>query len=78
MTNSTEVYNAVMRTLHIDLREAVDHLPDAAVLVLDDITWEEYEAISQDFEDSPRVRITYDQGRLEIVTNSTAHENSRL
>ena len=61
----------------MDLRNAVDHLPDAAVLVLDGVTWEEYEAILQDFEDSPRVRITYDQGRLEFVTTSFAHEKRK-
>jgi hypothetical protein len=66
-------HNADMRT-QADIRDAVNHLPEAAVLVLDDISWEEYEEITQDFEERSSIRITYDQGRLEIVTTSRLHE----
>jgi len=69
-------YNAAMRT-HTDFREAVDHLPEAAVLVLDGITWEEYEQVLEDLDEHPGVRVTYDQGRLEIVTTSAAHEKRK-
>jgi Uma2 family endonuclease len=62
-----------MPTLTADVRCAVDHLPPAAVLTLDGITWEEYEQISEDLEDRPSIRVTYDQGTLDIVTNSHAH-----
>jgi Uma2 family endonuclease len=60
---------------HTDFREAVDHLPEAAVLVLDGISWDDYELLLEDFEDRPSVRVTYNQGRLEIVTTSSEHED---
>jgi Uma2 family endonuclease len=66
-------YNAAMG-IYTDLREAVDHLPDAAVLVLDGITWDDYEQALSDLEDRPGVQVTYKQGRLEIVTTSSEHE----
>jgi Uma2 family endonuclease len=66
-------HNAGMRT-QVDMRDAVDHLPEAAVLVLDDITWEEYEQISEQLQERPNIRLTFDQGRLEIVTTSRVHE----
>jgi Uma2 family endonuclease len=66
-------YNAAMGT-HTDFREAVDHLPEAAVLILDGISWDDYEQLLEDFQDRPGVRITYNQGRLEIVTTSSEHE----
>lgn len=66
-----------MRALKTDIRQAVEHLPPAAVLVLDGVTWEEYEEILDLFEDPPGIRITYDSGRLEIVTTSGAHEKPK-
>jgi len=60
--------------VHHDLREAVDHLPEAAVLMLDGVSWEEYEQLLDDLEDRRGVRVTYDCGRLEIVTTSPQHE----
>jgi Uma2 family endonuclease len=63
-----------MQARTTNVREALDHLPEAAVLVLEGITWEQYEELLQDLEDRPGVRVTYDQGRLEIVTTSAGHE----
>ena len=77
MTPMERAYNAVMRTLSTDLRDAVDHLPEAAVLVLDAITWEEYEHVLENLAERSGIRVTYDQGRLEIVTTSAGHERWR-
>lgn len=63
-----------MRTLSTDLREAVDHLPEAAVLTIDPFAWDDYEQLLEEMEDHPGVRITYDRGKLEIVTTSREHE----
>ncbi|MBI4471996.1 MAG: Uma2 family endonuclease, partial [Acidobacteria bacterium] len=63
-----------MRALKTELMDAVDHLPSASVLVLDDVSWEEYEEILVHLESRPSIRTTYDQGRLEIVTTSPVHE----
>ena len=40
------------------------------------LQWGEYEQISEEFELSDRrsLRLTYDQGRLDVVTTSRAHE----
>jgi Uma2 family endonuclease len=64
-----------MRTLGTDLKDAVDHLPEAAVLTIDPFAWEDYEQLIEEMEDHPGVRITYDHGRLEIVTTSSEHED---
>jgi Uma2 family endonuclease len=56
----------------------VDYLPPAAVLALDGVSWEEYERILEDLAERPSIRITYDQGRLEIVSTSTLHERWKV
>src|SRR6516162_1099678 len=63
-----------MRMPCTEVAAAVEHLPPAAVLTLDDVSWKEYELILEEFEERPDLRITYDQGRLDIVTTSRAHE----
>jgi Uma2 family endonuclease len=63
-----------MRTLQTDIRAAVDRLPEASVLVLDGIGREEFERIGEALGERPGIRITYDRGRLEILTPSPAHE----
>ena len=45
-TSREREYNAAMRT-YTDFRGTLDHLPEAAVLVLDGISWEEYEHYSK-------------------------------
>ena len=57
-----------------EIISTVDHLPEASVLTMDGVTWEVYEQILEDLQESLGVRITYDRGRLEIVTTSTVHE----
>ena len=42
-------------------------------LVLFDVSWEFYEAFGKEFEDR-HVRLTYDDGTLEIMTTSSTHE----
>ena len=63
-----------MRIRTTDYREAVDHLPEGATLVLQDVPWEDYEQILEDLADRPRVRVSYDQGRLEIMSPLRKHE----
>jgi Uma2 family endonuclease len=63
-----------VRTLLTQISDAVEHLPEAAVLALDGLSWEEYEQISEELAQRPSIRITYDRGRLEVVTTSSPHE----
>lgn len=43
-------------------------------LVLEDVTWQQYEAIGEILRDRPALRITYDRGTLEFMTTSPLHE----
>jgi Uma2 family endonuclease len=63
-----------MSTRNADYREIIDRLPEGAVLVLQDITWDAYEQLLEDLADRPGVRVTYDEGRVEIVSPSRKHE----
>lgn len=63
-----------MRVLPKDITVAVEHLPQASVLILDGISWAEYSRIGSELDERSGLRITYDRGRLEIVTTSPAHE----
>jgi Uma2 family endonuclease len=51
-------------------------LPDATVepLVLEDVSWETYERLLQECQRQPGLRLTYDDGRLQIMTVSLGHE----
>jgi len=57
-----------MSTSITDYREAVDHLPEGTTLVAQDVSWDDYERILEELADRPAVRVTYDQGRLEIMS----------
>ena len=63
-----------MTTRNTDFRAAIDHLPEGAILALQDVTWDEYECVREELVDRPGVRVTYDRGRLEIMTPSRKHE----
>lgn len=56
------------------LLDAIEHLPAGGTLILNEITWEEYEELLADLGDSGRVRVSYDKGRLEIMSPSLSHE----
>ena len=54
--------------------EAIDHLPPEAMLVIPHVRWEEYEELLEDLGERPELRVTYDDGRLEIMTISDEHD----
>jgi len=60
--------------LRTKITDAVDHLPEASVLTLDRVTWEDYEHLLECLQERPSLRVTYDCGRLDIVTTSREHE----
>jgi Uma2 family endonuclease len=60
--------------LSTEITDAVDHLPEASVLNLARITWEDYEHVFECLQERPAVRATYDSGPLDIVTTSREHE----
>ena len=64
-----------MSTRSAGYRDAVEHLPEGAILVLQDVSWEDYEQLVDDLaEDRPAVRVSYDAGRLEIMSPHSGHE----
>jgi Uma2 family endonuclease len=54
--------------------EAIDHLPRGAALQLTDITWDEYELLLSELAERSDLRLTFDRGRLEIMSPRPEHE----
>ena len=50
-------------------------IPERQKLILDNVSWEEYTRLLRTFE-GRHLRLTYDRGRLEIMTLSYEHEYS--
>ena len=53
---------------------AIAHLPVGAMLRLEPVTWRDYEQLLRDLGDSPNVRVSYDQGRIDITAPLPVHE----
>lgn len=56
------------------LLTVIEHLPEGGTLILPEVSWEEYERLLEELGESNRVRVSYNQGRLEIMTLSPIHE----
>ena len=54
--------------------DAIEHLPDGATLVLREFSWEDYERLLKNLGDRPGIRVSYDEGRLEIMSPLPEHE----
>ena len=67
-----------MRTQTANYLDAIAHLPTGGTLILADVSWTEYEQLLTDLGDDYPVRVSYDQGRLEIMTPSAKHETLRI
>src|SRR5260370_40954958 len=63
-----------MSTQTAGYRDAVDHLPQGGTLVFQRVPWEDYEQLLQDLVDRPGVRVSYDEGRREIMSPLPEHE----
>lgn len=63
-----------MSTHTADYLEAIEHLPEGAMLRLERITWNEYEQLLEELIERPGVRVSYDQGRVEIMSPTYEHE----
>jgi Uma2 family endonuclease len=67
-----------MATQTLNYLDAITHLPAGGTLILSEIPWDEYEQLLADLGDSAGVRVSYDQGRLEIMSPSSKHEKYAL
>jgi Uma2 family endonuclease len=63
-----------MTSTTLDLLEAIDHLPVGGKLQLSGVSWDDYEELLKEIEGKRHVRISYDRGRIEIMTLSPEHE----
>jgi Uma2 family endonuclease len=61
-------------TSHNDVLEATEHLPAGATLVIHEFDWDGYEFLLDALAERPHWRVSYDCGRLEILSPSTPHE----
>lgn len=53
----------------------IEQLPSDSTLILRHIGWEEYEALLESVGEASGLRISFDQGTLQIMTLSAEHEN---
>jgi Uma2 family endonuclease len=58
--------------------DAIAHLPEGGTLILDDVTWDEYERLVDLMGDHSPVRVTYDQGTLEVMSPTRKHDHFAL
>ena len=63
-----------MSTEVVDYLDAIAHLPAGATLRLPCVSWEEYEALLSDLTDWPGMRVSYDAGKVEVMSPSPEHE----
>jgi Uma2 family endonuclease len=63
-----------MTTQTLNYLDAIAHLPAGGTLILNEVPWDEYEQLLTDLGDSAGVRVSYDQGRLEIMSPTAKHE----
>ena len=56
--------------------DAIEHLPEGATLVFHQVSWNDYEGLVEDVSQSqrPHMRISYDHGRLEIMSPKPEHD----
>jgi len=54
--------------------DAIAHMPAGSTLTIPDVTWENYEQLLHDLGDSSSVRVSYDNGKLEIMSPLLSHE----
>ena len=63
-----------MSTLTISYLDIVERLPAGATLRLHNVGWDEYEHLLSRMDTLPGRRVSYDRGRLDIMSPSLEHE----
>lgn len=57
--------------------EAIANLQNGAILTFDGVAWQDYEHLLADLGPGYSVRIFYDEGRMEIMAPTPAHERAK-
>ncbi|MDQ3181159.1 MAG: Uma2 family endonuclease, partial [Acidobacteriota bacterium] len=65
---------ATVENFVLDNFTAVDFLANGRTILLNDISWAEYEMFLKDFEERSGWRLAYDGGKLEIMPPTLEHE----
>jgi Uma2 family endonuclease len=55
--------------------ELVSHLPENTLVTFHDVSWEEYEEFLRDIGEARGLRVSYDDGKLQVMTISSEHES---
>jgi Uma2 family endonuclease len=63
-----------MSTLTTNYLDIIERLPAGALLRLQNVGWDEYEHLLTQMDDYPGHRLSYDCGRLTVMSPSTEHE----
>ncbi|MCP9495915.1 MAG: Uma2 family endonuclease [Pyrinomonadaceae bacterium MAG19_C2-C3] len=64
-----------MITQTLNLYAVVENLPAGSLVVLPDISWDEYEELLEQIGETRSVRLSYCDGTLQIMVTSSEHEN---
>jgi Uma2 family endonuclease len=62
-----------MRSRTSEYLDAIDHLPPGATLTIPG-SWDDYEDLLNDRGDRPALRVSYNEGKLEVMTPLPEHE----
>jgi Uma2 family endonuclease len=57
-----------------DYFDAINHLPTGATLVVHQFSWSDYERLLEELSDRRDLRVSYDRGKLEIMSPLPEHE----
>jgi len=63
-----------MSTRSAEYLEAIEHLPPGATLVFRQVSWDQYEEFLENLANCPALRVSYDEGNLEIMSPLPEHE----
>jgi len=63
-----------MVTTETDYLTMIQAMPPGTILTLSNVSWDEYDELLEELKEQPYYRLTYDNGRLEIMTVSAEHE----
>ncbi len=62
----------------VDHLDVIATLPPGSRIIMPDVSWDEYERLLTQLDDKARFRLSYDHGRLEIMTLSPRHEGFKV
>ena len=63
-----------MTAFGLDYVGWINAMPPGTVTILSDVSWEMYEKLLRALDERPGIRLTYDSGRLQVMTLSINHE----